>query len=72
MIEAADVLIGRETYPEVDMAPRGRECADVLVSMVREGVRPTMALHQLPLVWGNEPSDGPSTHAPSHRIPAPN
>ena len=52
MIETADVLIGRETYPEVDMAPRGRECADVLVSMVREGVRPTMALHQLPLVWG--------------------
>ena len=52
MIETADVLIGRETYPEVDMAPRGRECADVLVRMVREGVRPTMALHQLPLVWG--------------------
>jgi len=52
MIEAADVLIGRETYPEIDMAPRGRECADVLVRMVREGVRPTMALHQLPLVWG--------------------
>ena len=52
MIEAADVLIGRETYPEIDMAPRGRECADVLVSMVREGLRPTMALHQLPLVWG--------------------
>ena len=52
MIEAADVLIGRETYPEIDMAPRGRECADVLVRMVREGLRPTMALHQLPLVWG--------------------
>ena len=52
MIEAADVLIGRETYPEIDMAPRGRECADVLVDIVREGVRPTMALHQLPLVWG--------------------
>ena len=52
MIETADVLIGRETYPEVDMAPRGRESADELVRMVREGVRPTMALHQLPLVWG--------------------
>ena len=52
MIEAADVLIGRETYPEIDMAPRSRECADVLVDIVREGVRPTMALHQLPLVWG--------------------
>ncbi len=52
MIEAADVLIGRETYPEIDMAPRGRECADVLVRVVRQGLRPTMALHQLPLVWG--------------------
>ena len=52
MLEAADVLIGRETYPEIDMAARGRECADVLVRVVREGLRPTMALHQLPLVWG--------------------
>ncbi len=52
MVEKADVLIGRETYPEVDMAERGRECADVLVRIVREGLRPTMALHQIPLVWG--------------------
>ena len=52
MVEQADVLIGRETYPEVDMAPRGRECADVLVRIVREGLRPTMALHQIPMAWG--------------------
>jgi microcystin degradation protein MlrC len=52
MVEAADVLIGRETYPEVDMAARGRECADVLVRIVREGLRPTMALHQIPMIWG--------------------
>ena len=31
MVEMADVLIGRQTYPEVDMAERGRECADVLM-----------------------------------------
>ena len=52
MVDMADVLIGRESYPEVDMAERGRECADVLVRIVREGLRPTMALHQIPLVWG--------------------
>ena len=52
MIDQADVLIGRETYPEIDMAARGRECADVLVDIVKTGVRPTMALHQLPMIWG--------------------
>ncbi len=52
MIEMADVLIGRETYPEIDQAERARECADVLMRIYREGVRPTMALHQIPLVWG--------------------
>ena len=29
MVDAADVLIGRETYPEIDMAERSRECADI-------------------------------------------
>ena len=52
MVEAADALIGRETYPEVDMAPRGRECADVLVRIRAEGLRPAMALHQIPMIWG--------------------
>ena len=52
MIDMADVLIGRETYPEIDQAERARECADVLVRMHRGELRPTMALHQIPLVWG--------------------
>ena len=52
MVGLADVLIGRETYPEVDMAGRGRECADVLVRMLRDGLRPTMALRQMPMIWG--------------------
>jgi len=61
MVEVADVLIGRETYPEVDQAERGRECADVLVRIQRERLRPTMALHQIPLVWG---SNQVTAHAP--------
>jgi microcystin degradation protein MlrC len=52
MIENSDVLIGRETYPEVDMAARGRECADVLMRILKDGLRPTMALHQIPMIWG--------------------
>lgn len=52
MVDLADVLIGRETYPEIDMAARGRECADVLVRMLRAGLRPTMALHRIPMIWG--------------------
>jgi microcystin degradation protein MlrC len=52
MVEIADVLIGRETYPEVDMAERGYECAAVLRRILKEGLRPTMALHQIPMVWG--------------------
>ena len=52
MVEMADVLIGRETYPEIDMAERGCECVDVLARMVNEGLRPTMALYQIPMVWG--------------------
>jgi len=52
MVEMADVLIGRESYPEIDMAKRGRECADVLMRILTQGVRPTMALHRLPMIWG--------------------
>ena len=52
MIEKADVLIGRETFPEIDMRERSRECADVLMRIVDEGLRPTMALCQIPMMWG--------------------
>jgi len=52
MVEMADVLVGRETYPEVDMAERGRECVDILARMLTDGLHPTMALYQIPMVWG--------------------
>ncbi|MBM84351.1 MAG: hypothetical protein CMJ78_27670 [Planctomycetaceae bacterium] len=52
MIEKADVLLGRRSYPETDMAERARDCADILVRIWNEGLRPTMALHQIPMVWG--------------------
>ena len=52
MIEKADVLVGRETYPEIDQAERGRECADILMRIHRDGLRPTMALCKIPMIWG--------------------
>ena len=52
MVEMADVLIGRETYPEIDQVERSRECADVLMRIHRDGLRPTMAFCAIPLVWG--------------------
>lgn len=52
MIEMADVLIGRETYPEIDQAERGRECADVLNRILNDGLRPTMAASFIPMIWG--------------------
>jgi microcystin degradation protein MlrC len=52
MVELADVLIGRETYPEIDQVERSIECTDVLERILRHGLKPTMALHQIPLMWG--------------------
>ena len=52
MIDNADVLLGRKTYPEIDHVERSIQCGDILMRIVREGVRPTLALCQLPLVWG--------------------
>ena len=51
-VEIADVLIGRESYPETDMAARSLECADLLARIFGEGLRPTMALHRIPMMWG--------------------
>ncbi|MFN8708067.1 MAG: M81 family metallopeptidase [Planctomyces sp.] len=52
MISKADVLIGRRSYPEVDMSERALECTEVLQRIWNDSVRPTMALRQIPMVWG--------------------
>ncbi|HIA69130.1 TPA: M81 family peptidase [Candidatus Poribacteria bacterium] len=52
MVDQASVLIGRKSYPEVDMAERSQECADILMRILKDGVCPTMALHQIPMFWG--------------------
>ncbi|MEQ8788781.1 MAG: M81 family metallopeptidase [Pirellulaceae bacterium] len=50
-VEAADAIIGFDTYPHIDMAERGREAADLIVATLRGEVRPVNAIHQLPMFW---------------------
>ena len=52
MVEMADALVVHQTFPEIDQEECGLKCANIMNRMLREGLRPTMALHQLPLVWG--------------------
>lgn len=50
-VQAADALIGFDTFPHVDMAERGREAAMLMAATVRGEIHPVMALHRLPLFW---------------------
>ena len=63
MVAMADVLIGHETYPEIDQEERGRECAKVMHQILREGLRPSLALHQIPMLWG---MNQVTAHSPMH------
>ena len=48
---AADAIVGYDTYPHVDMNERGQEAASIIARTVRGEIKPTMAMHQLPLFW---------------------
>jgi microcystin degradation protein MlrC len=62
--ELADVLVGRRTYPEVDMAARGRDCAELVHRLVTGRGRGAAALQQLPFVWGvNQATEHPPMDA---------
>jgi microcystin degradation protein MlrC len=50
-VEAADAIVGFDTFPHVDMAERGEEAANIIDLTVRGQLRPTMAIHQLPMFW---------------------
>lgn len=50
-IDAANAVVGFDTYPHIDMAERGEEAADLMVRMIRGEVRPATALRELPLFW---------------------
>jgi microcystin degradation protein MlrC len=50
MVSLADVLVGYDTYPHVDMAERGREATRLLARMLVTGQRPVRVLRKVPLV----------------------
>lgn len=50
-VEQADALVGYDTFPHVDMAERGLECAKIIAETVRGIIRPKMAIYQLPMFW---------------------
>lgn len=50
-VDAADALVGFDTFPHIDMAERGVEAADIIARTVRGEIHPKMAIHQLPLFW---------------------
>jgi len=50
MAETANVIIGFDTYPHVDMHERGREAIELLAKMIRHDVAPVQAYRQLPML----------------------
>ena len=50
MVDLADVIVGYDTYPHVDMYERAVEAAGLLLRIVRSDVRPVRALRKPPLL----------------------
>jgi microcystin degradation protein MlrC len=50
MIAAADLLIGYDTYPHIDMAERAHEAVDLLVRLIRKEIRPVTAFVKPPML----------------------
>ena len=50
MVDGANVLVGYDTFPHVDMAARGGEAAHLLHRMIAAGRRPCAAHIKLPLL----------------------
>ncbi len=50
MVEAADLLLGYDTYPHVDQRERGREAGELLVRLIQREIRPAKALVKPPML----------------------
>lgn len=62
----ADVIVGYDTYPHIDMGDTGRRAARVLLRMLREGLKPATAFAKLPLIV--PPENEQTTHGPMSEI----
>ncbi|MDA1163610.1 MAG: M81 family metallopeptidase [Planctomycetota bacterium] len=50
LAELADVIIGFDTYPHVDMQDRGHEAAELIARIVKGEITPVQEFRQLPLI----------------------
>jgi microcystin degradation protein MlrC len=50
MVQLADVLIGYDTYPHIDLAERAEEACAVLARLIRGEIVPTAALRKPPML----------------------
>ena len=54
MVTGADALVGYKEYPHTDMPETGARALRLLVSIIRDGTRPTMQHARLPLIVPNQ------------------
>lgn len=66
MLAAADVLIGYDTYPHVDMAARADEACTVLAQIVRGDISPTAVLIKPPMMPTSQRM--PTAHDPMRSL----
>jgi microcystin degradation protein MlrC len=50
MVDVADVLVGYDTYPHVDMAERAEEACGILARLMRSEISPVAALRKPPML----------------------
>ena len=66
MVELADAIIGFRTFPHTDFAETGERAAELMFSMLEQGLRPHMALQKLPMIVPAENSQ--SSHGPFYEL----
>jgi len=62
MVAGASALIGFRTFPHTDFAQTGRRSAELLFAMLKDGLRPRMALRKIPMIVPAENSQ--TSHGP--------
>jgi microcystin degradation protein MlrC len=66
MVEHADVIVGYQTYPHVDLYETGQKAARLALRMAQGRLKPAMALRKLPLIVPAETM--PTTSGPMRRL----
>jgi len=66
LITETDAVIGYRTYPHIDTYEIGRECAHLLLRILRKEVRPVTVMQKIPLIVPAENMQ--TTHGPMAEI----